>query len=40
MLADVRLQTSPSNVFPIRSARLVRFHAGYWRFGTKLYATS
>jgi branched-chain amino acid transport system substrate-binding protein len=40
MLADVKLQTSPSNFFPIRTSHLVRFHAGYWRFGTKLYSTT
>jgi branched-chain amino acid transport system substrate-binding protein len=40
MLADVKLQTSPANIFPIRTAHLVRFHAGYWRVQKQLYRVS
>jgi branched-chain amino acid transport system substrate-binding protein len=39
MLSDIRLRTSPANVFPIRAAHLVRFHAGYWSFQKPLLAT-
>ena len=39
MLSDIPLRTSPANVFPIRAAHLVRFHAGYWRFQKPLLAT-
>ncbi len=40
MLGDIRLQTSPANVFPIRSSHLVRFHGGYWRIQSKVYRIS
>jgi hypothetical protein len=39
MLSDIRLRTSPRDVFPIRAAHLVRFHAGYWRIQKPLLAT-
>jgi branched-chain amino acid transport system substrate-binding protein len=38
MLPDIRVQTSPGNVFPIHFVHLVHFHAGYWRYAKKLYA--
>ncbi|MFN2629319.1 MAG: ABC transporter substrate-binding protein, partial [Gaiellaceae bacterium] len=40
MLPDIRVKNSPGSIFPIRSAHLVSFHAGYWRFGKKLYSIS
>jgi branched-chain amino acid transport system substrate-binding protein len=39
MLPDIKLETTPGNVFPIRTAHLVRFHAGYWRVQKQLLRT-
>jgi branched-chain amino acid transport system substrate-binding protein len=40
MLSDVKLQTTPANVFPIHTAHLVRFQNGFWRVQKALLKTS